>query len=172
MGALGKTINPRKMYRFTVECNGLETAYVQKVKAPKIEIKSAKHGNGPFTVNTASRVDFSMLELETLKPAESAAVWWKDWLALLINLSNGAMGDPDTYKQTLSIVEYGADGVTIVDRTEYIGCYPADIDVSDMDKLGDGNQLDKLKFNVDMVTLTATGNSADLAADIIAGFLG
>ena len=171
MGALGKTINPRKMYRFAVECDGLETAYVQKVKVPKIEIKSAKHGDGPFSINTASRVDFSALELETLKPAESSAVWWKDWLALLINLQNGSMGDPDVYKKTLSIVEYGADGITIVDRTQYTGCYPADIDVSDMDKLGDGNQIDKIKINIDFVQLTSSGQSGSSSTDASQGFI-
>ncbi len=172
MGALGKTINPRKMYRFAVECDGLETAYVQKVKVPKIEIKSAKHGDGPFAINTASRVDFSTLELETLKPAESSAVWWKDWLALLINLSTGSMGDPSVYKKTLSIVEYGADGITIIDRTQYTGCYPADVDVSDMDKLGDGNQLDKIKINVDLVQLTGSVVSAVAGTSVQSGFLG
>lgn len=168
MGALGRQVNPRKLYRFAIECDGVETAYVQKVKVPKIEIKSAKHGDGPFSINTASRVDFSHLELETLKPAESSGVWWKDWLGLLVNLNNGAMGDPDTYKKTLSIVEYGADGVTIIDRTEYTGCYPADIDNSDLDKLGDGNALDKIKINIDRVVLMSPG-VATLEVD--AGFI-
>jgi len=171
MGALGKQINPRKMYRFAVECDGLETAYVQKVKHSKIEVKSAKHGDGPFAINTASRIDFSQLEFETLKPAESSGVWWKDWLALIVNLRNGAMGTPDMYKKILSIVEYASDGITIIDRTEYLGCYPADIDVADMDKLGEGNQIDKIKINVDRVQLTSSGVTGSAQLAIEAGFI-
>jgi hypothetical protein len=157
MGAIGTTINPRKMWPFVVECEGLETAYAQKVKIPKIEVKSAKHGDGPFTINTASRVDFGQLELEVLKPAESSATWWRDWLALVINMNDGSMGVPDVYKKTVFIVEYAADGLTIVDTTELDGVYPADFDVSELDKLADGNQIDKLKFNVDRVIPSAQG---------------
>lgn len=157
MSIFGKTINPRKVWRYAIEADGLETAYVQKVKQPKIEVKSAKHGDGPFAINTASRVDYGMLEFETLKPAESAGVWWKDWLALVVNLSNGQMGTPDVYKKVMSVVEYGADGITIIDRTMYTGVYPSDIDVAELDKLGDGNAIDKIKFFIDGVTLTDTG---------------
>lgn len=157
MGAIGTQINPRKMWPFVVECDGLETAYAQKVKIPKIEIKSATHGDGPFSIKTASRVDFGQLEMEVLKPAEGSATWWRDWLALLINMDNGSMGTPEVYKKTVFIIEYSADGVSIVDQTELQGVYPADFDVSELDKLADGNQLDKLKFNVDRVIPSAQG---------------
>jgi len=158
MSAIGKIINPRKLYRFAVEVDGLDTAYAQKVKLPKIEVKSAKHGQGPFVVQTASKVEFGQLELETLKPADSSAVWWKDWLALVVNLGTGAMGTPDVYKKTLSIVEYAPDGVTIVDRWEYTGCYPMDIDPAELDKLGEGNAIDKIKICVDLATVTGSGS--------------
>lgn len=161
MSAIGKTINPRKLYRFTVECDGLDTAYAQKVKIPKIEVKGAKHGQGPFVVNTASKVEFGLLELETLKPADSSAVWWKDWLALVVNLGSGAMGDPGVYKKTLSIVEYGSDGVTIVDRWEIIGAYPCEIDAAELDKLSEGNSIDKLKLCIDLMTVTGSGSALD-----------
>lgn len=149
MAAIGRQINPRKVYRFAVEVDGLDTAYAQKVKLPKFEVASAKHGDGPFTINTASRINFGQLEMETLKPSESAAVWWKDWLALIVNLQSGAMSTPELYKKNISIVEYSADGITIVERHELWGVYPADIDLADLDKLGEGNAIDKLKFNVD-----------------------
>lgn len=153
MAAIGKSINPRKTFRFAVEIDGLETAYAQKVKIPKIDIKSAIHGEGPFSIKTASKVAFNDLEIETLKPAESSAVWWKDWLALVVNLDTGAMGDPSIYKKSFFIIEYGSDGVTIVDRTEIRGAFPTEIDLSDLDKLGEGNAVDKLKFSVDRVVV-------------------
>ena len=150
MGALGQTINPRKQYRFAVECDGLVTAYVQKVKIPKLDVKSAEHGEGPFKIKTASKVDIGQLELETLKPADSSSVWWKDWLALVINLSTGTMTHPDAYKKALSIVEFAPDGETIIDRWDCFGCFPAEVDIADMDKMAEGNAIDKLKFNCDM----------------------
>lgn len=165
MSAIGKTINPRKLYRFAVECDGLETAYAQKVKIPKIEVKSAKHGVGPFVINTASKVEFGMLELDMLKPAESSAVFWKDWLALIVNLGSGAMGLPDFYKKTLSIVEYASDGSTIVDRWECSGCYPCEIDASELDKLAEGNSIDKLKICVDNMTVTGSGVSISILSN-------
>jgi hypothetical protein len=165
MGAIGKRVNPRKLYRFAVECDGLETAYVQKVKLPKVEIKGAKHGNGPFVVSTASKVEFGNLEMDSLKPADDSAVWWKDWLALVVNLNTGAMGTPDVYKKTLSVVEYGSDGVTIVDRWELSGVYPIDIDIADLDKLAEGNAVDKLKFSVDQMTFTGSGLSMNMAGN-------
>ena len=149
MGVLAKNINPRKLYRWAIECDGVETAYCQKCKLPKTEIGSAEHGDGPFYVKTASKVKFSDLEIDSLKPAESSGVWWKDWLALVVNLDSGAMGDPAVYKKTLFVVEYGSDGVTIVDRTEIRGAFPHEIDPADLDKLAEGNVVDKLKFNVD-----------------------
>lgn len=171
MGAIGLPINPRKLYRFAVECGGLETAYVQKCKIPKIEIKNAKHGDGPFVINTASKVEFGNLELDCLKPAESSAVWWKDWLALIINLNDGSMGTPDLYKKTLFVVEYASDGDTIVDRWEILGAFPIDIDPSDLDKLGEGNAVDKLKFCVDRV-ITDTSSGGDLNVTAFAKGLG
>lgn len=165
MGAIGLPINPRKLYRFAVECEGLETAYVQKCKIPKIEVKTAKHGEGPFVQNTASKVEFGHLELDTLKPSESSAVWWKDWLALIINLNDGSMGTPDLYKKTLFIVEYASDGETIVDRWEIQGAFPIEIEPSELEKLGEGNALDKLKFCVDrVVTDTSSGGDLNLTA--------
>jgi hypothetical protein len=153
MAAIGRSINPRKVYSFAIEINGLETAYAQKVKIPKMEVKTAKHGDGPFEISTASKVVFGDLEIETLKPANSSSVWWKDWFALVVNLDTGAMGDPAIYKKTFFVVEYAPDGVTIVDRTEIRGAFPVDIDLSDLDKLGEGNAVDKLKFRVDRIVV-------------------
>ena len=151
MSAMGQSINPRKLYRFAVECEGLETAYVQKCKIPKLDVKSAEHGEGPFKIKTASKVEVGQLELDTLKPADSSSVWWKDWLALVVNLGSGAMNHPSVYKKSLSIVEFAPDGETIIDRWDCFGCYPAEVDPADMDKLGDGNAIDKIKINCDMV---------------------
>jgi phage tail-like protein len=159
MGAIGQTINPRKLYRFAVECEGLQTAYVQKVKLPKLDIKSAEHGEGPFKIKTASKVEVGQIELDTLKPADSAAVWWKDWVALVVNLGSGAMGHPDVYKKSLSIVEFAPDGETIIDRWDCYGCFPAEVEVADMDKLADGNAIDKVKLNCDMIVPQGGGSS-------------
>ena len=166
MGAIGTPINPRKLYRFAVECDGLETAYVQKCKIPKIEVKDAKHGEGPFSIKTASKVDFGNIELDCLKPAESSAVWWKDWLALVINLNDGSMGTPDLYKKTIFIQEFSADGVTIIDSWECGGCFPVEIDPSELDKLGEGNAVDKLKLSCDYVI---PGGSKGLSVSIGTG---
>lgn len=153
MPIAASAISPRKQFRFAIVCDGIETAYIQKFKAPKIDIKSAKHGDGPFDINTASRISFGTAELDTLKPSESATYWWKDWLGLIINLSSGAMGLPETYKKNLLIVEYAADGTTVVEQTELVGCFPTEIDPSDLDKLGEGNAIDKIKLSVDRVGL-------------------
>jgi len=130
----------------------VETAYVQKFKIPKVDVKTAKHGDGPFSINTAGRVDFGTAELDTLKPSESSALWWKDWLGLVVNLQSGAMGQPSSYKKNLLVVEYGADGTTVVDQTELVGCFPTEIDLADLDKLGEGNAVDKIKLAVDRVS--------------------
>lgn len=162
MGAIGQTINPRKLYRFAIECEGLQTAYVQKVKIPKLDIKSAEHGEGPFKIKTASKVEIGQIELETLKPADSSSVWWKDWVALVVNLGTGAMGHPDVYKKALSIIEFAPDGVTVVDRWDCFGCFPAEVDPTDMDKLGEGNAVDKIKLNCDMcVPMPSAGGSTN-----------
>ena len=153
MSAIGRTVNPRKVYRFAIEVNGLETAFCQKIKIPKIDVKTAKHGEGPFEIHTASKVTFGDVEIETLKPADSSAVWWKDWFALVVNLESGAMGNPAVYKKTFFVVEFAPDGVTIVDRTEIRGAFPVEIDLSDLDKLGEGNAIDKLKFRVDRIII-------------------
>lgn len=153
MPAVGRTINPRKVYRFAIEVDGLDTAYAQKIKIPKMEVKTAKHGEGPFEVHTASKITFGDLEIETLKPANSSSVWWKDWFALVVNLDTGAMGDPAFYKKNFFIVETAPDGVTIVDRTEIRGAFPVDIDLADLDKLGEGNSVDKIKFRVDRIVV-------------------
>jgi len=151
MGAIGIPINPRKLFRFAIECDGLETAYVQKCKIPKTEVKVAKHGEGPFIISTASKVEFGHVELDCLKPAESSAVWWKDWLALVINLNDGSMGTPDIYKKNITINEYSSDGVTIVDSWEIDGCFPVEIDPSELDKIGEGNAIDKIKLSCDVI---------------------
>ena len=164
MAATAKEINPRKVYAFAVECEGIETAYVQKVKIPKFDVKSAEHGDGPFKIKTASRVEFGQIELDVLLPAADSSGWWKDWLALVVNLETGALGTPDAYKKNLYIIEYGPDGTTIVEKTQIIGAYPAEIDPYDMDKLGEGNAVNKIKLNVDRVYLNAdSGGTASLA---------
>lgn len=160
MSTVAVQVNPRKLFRFSVVCDGLETAYVQKVKIPKIDIKSAKHGQGPFVFSTASKVEFGQLELESLKPSETSFTFWKDWMALIINLGNGSMGVPDVYKKTLNILEYAADGFTIVDTWECVGCYPAEVEMTDLDKLSENNAMDKLKFNVDIMTYTGAGDAS------------
>lgn len=166
MGAIGIPINPRKLFRFAIECDGLETAWVQKCKIPKANVKTASHGEGPFLVKTASKVEFSDLELDCLKPAESSSVWWKDWLALVINLNDGSMGTPDLYKKNLTINEYSSDGVTIIDSWSVEGVFPVEIEPSELEKLGEGNAVDKLKFSVDNCI---PGSSAGLSISIGAG---
>jgi len=159
MSTVAVAVNPRKLFRWAVLCDELQTAYAQKVKIPKIDIKSAKHGAGPFVVNTASKVEFGQLEIEALKPSENSVVFWKDWIALIINLGTGSMGVPAFYKKTIVIVEFAADGITVVDTWECQGCYPAEVDMTDLDKLSDNNALDKLKINVDIMTYTGSGDA-------------
>lgn len=158
MGAIAFPINPRKLFRWSVETPGLQSAYAQKCKIPKIVVKSAKHGNGPFDENTASRIELGMVELETLKPDTSSAAWWKDWFALVINLGTGSMSEPSIYKRTLIITEFAADGLTIVDIWELSGCYPAEIELTDLDKLADGNAIDKVKLMCDRISYAGSGD--------------
>lgn len=158
MATVAVSVNPRKLFRFAVLCDGLETAYAQKVKLPKMEVKSAKHGQGPFVINTASKVEFGQLELEALKPSESSVTFWKDWFALIVNLGTGAMTAPDIYKKTITILEFAADGATVVDTWECQGCYPCDIEMTDLDKMSENNAMDKVKFCVDILTYTGSGD--------------
>lgn len=158
MATVAVQVNPRKLFRFAVLCDGLETAYAQKVKLPKIDVKSAKHGAGPFVINTASKVEFGQLEIEILKPSENSVTFWKDWIALIINLGTGSMTPPAVYKKTVTILEYASDLETIVDTWVCQGSFPTEVDFTDLDKLSESNALDKIKFNVDIMDFTGSGD--------------
>lgn len=138
-------VNPRKKFRFAIEIDGLEKAFVKKVKVGEHELTIAEHnaGNSPHSIGTASREKFGDIELEHIMPADGAHTFFEDWL------KQAQITAPSQAKKDFDVIQYGNDGASIVGKWSCKGGLPKKIVAADLEGGQDEDYLETVTLWID-----------------------
>lgn len=147
MGA--KIANPRKQFQFQITIPGLNPFLCQIVKAPDTEFDTVEHGDTGWLVKTAGLKKFGKLTIEKICPADDVDTYFFDLQNQILNTDQGGGLLPSDYKMPILVEEYSSDGVTVLERNTYRGCWPDKVNGKDFSRKGSENTIQMIEFNVD-----------------------
>lgn len=144
-----KIPNPRKQFQFTIILPGLNPFLAQEVKQPDVDFDVQEHGDTNFDVKTAGKKKIGMLTVNKIAPADGIDTFFRTWANQIQNTLLGGGALPSNYKRTIMVEEYSNDGVTVLERHIYSGCWPSKINGKDLSRKGSDNTTQSIEFCVD-----------------------
>lgn len=146
---MAKVDNPRKQFQFNIIIPGLNPFLCQDVKTPDAEFDSVEHGDTGFLVKTAGLKKISKLTISKISSAVFIDDFFKQWHRQIFQSDLGGGDIPSNYKRTIMVEEYSNDGVTVINREVYRGCWPQKINGKDFNRKGSDNTVESVDFEVD-----------------------
>lgn len=146
---MAKVDNPRKQFQFTIIIPGLNPFLAQDVKTPDSEFDSVEHGDTGFLVKTAGLKKIGMLSINKICPADDTDKFFKLWQRQILSTDQGGGQLPSQYKRPILIEEYAPDGITVINREMYRGCWPQKLNGKDLNRKGSDNTIESIDLSVD-----------------------
>lgn len=144
-----KIPNPRKQFQFNIIIAGLNPFLVQEVKTPDVDFDSTEHGDTGYLVKTAGIKKISTLTITNIHRADFPEILFNMWSRDIMNTTIGGGLPPSMYKKSIIVEEYANDGITVIERTTYLGCWPQKINGKDLSRRGSDNTARTIEFQVD-----------------------
>lgn len=146
-----KVPNPRKQFQFNIIIPGMNPFLCQEVKTPDIEFDSTEHGDTGFVVKTGGLKKIGTLTITNIHNANlpDLDIFFRNWGRQIMNTAVGGGVPPSVYKRPIIVEEYGNDGITVVNRDTYTGCWPQKINGKDLSRRGSDNTVRNIEFQVD-----------------------
>ena len=146
---MAKVANPRKVFQFALDAQGINQYLVQKITPPEVEIESVEHGDTNYDVKTAGKVKTGDMVLEKLKPAEGPDLWAHNWFkqAQDVLLGGGALSQ--VYKKDLTIRELDPSGKVTLQTHIIEGAWVKKISLNDRDRGASDNSIETVTLSVD-----------------------
>lgn len=146
---MAKVSNPRKQFQFNIIIPGINPFLVQEVKTPDIDHDVVEHGDTNFLVKTAGMKKIGTLTISKLAPIIGLDIAIRVWGNEVQNTISGGGQLPDIYKRPIIVEQYAADGLTVVERWTYEGCWPSKINGYDFSRKSSDNSMQTIEFCVD-----------------------
>lgn len=144
-----KVSNPRKQFQFTIIIPGLDPFLAQEVKTADTEFDVAEHGDTNFLVKTAGIRKIGTLTVSRIQRADRIDTYFKKWADRIQNTVTGGGQLPSQYKTAVIVEEYSNDGITVIERAIYTGCWPQKINGKELSRKGSENTVESIEFSVD-----------------------
>lgn len=146
---MAKVDNPRKQFQFTIIIPGLNPFLCQDVKTPDAEFDAVEHGDTGFLVKTAGMKKIGKLVINKISSGENVDTFFRDWQSDIFQTDQGGGALPSQYKKPIMVEEYSSDGITVIGRYVYRGCWPQKINGKDFNRKGSENTIESIDFEVD-----------------------
>ena len=147
MGA--KVQNPRKQFQFRIIIPGMNPFLAQDVKLPDVDFDSTEHGDTGFMVKTAGMKKLGTLSVTKLCPADSLDLGMRQWAKQIMDTRIGGGAPPSIYKRAIFVEELGNDGVSVIERHTYSGCWPQKLNGKELSRKSSENTVESIEFSVD-----------------------
>jgi hypothetical protein len=141
--------NPRKQFQFNIIVPGLNPFLAQEVKTPDAEFDEVEHGDAGFVVKTAGLKKISTLTVSKICSAVFVDNFFKAWQKRILSTDFGGGQLPSQYKCSIMVEEYSSDGITVINREVYRGCWPKKLNGKDFNRKGSENTIESIEFSVD-----------------------
>lgn len=148
---MARVANPRKVFNFMIEVDGIDQFAVQVATPPTVGIEAVEHGDTNHTIKTAGRLTVGDFTVQKLKPLPSSDVWAWRWLKRAQDFKKGGGELPINYKKTIVIRELSTDNSTTANRWILEGCWVKEVSQTDFDRMSSDNVIETVVFSVDTV---------------------
>lgn len=144
--------NPRKVFNFSLAIVGqpIDPFLFQEVVQPDVEVETVEHGDTNYDVKTGGRVKVGKIILRKLfrstKDTESLYFW--DWMKQVQDPTTGGGLTPDAYYRDIIVTELGTDGLSVINRWEYLECWPGKINGQTQRRTSSDNTIEEIELNV------------------------
>jgi hypothetical protein len=146
---MARVANPRKQFQFNIIIPGLNPFLCQEVKTPDADFDSVEHGDAGFLVKTAGMKKIGKMTIGKICQADATDRYFKDWQADIMTTDFGGGQLPSEYKKPVMVEELSSDGITVINRDVYRGCWPQKINGKDFNRKGSDNTVENIEFEVD-----------------------
>ena len=126
-------IDPKKVFNFVVEFEGLDSMHVQEAKIPDTEMESVEHGAGDYKVKTPGMKIVGDIELKKLRVNGVADSWAWDWM------ESARSKTSNDFKKTLVLRELNIDESGTTDGWMFKGAWVKKISVDSYKRLNSDN---------------------------------
>lgn len=146
---MAKVNNPRKAFQFTILIPGIAPFLCQTVKTPDNELDSDEHGDTNHKIKTAGMMNYGTLSITKIVDAVGLDNYIWNWQKRIQNPMTGGGELPSQYKIPVAVEQYAPDGLTVLKRWTYEGCWPKRINGIDFSRVQSGNTVESIEFEVD-----------------------
>jgi phage tail-like protein len=146
---MAKVPNPRKVFNFIVEIDGIDQFEIQEVKLPDQTIDAVQHGDTNYTVKTGGLAHSGNMTFKKLMPVTNSDTWAWTWLSLVQDQYLGGGVLPSAYKRDIVLKEMDTTGLATVNRWQIDGCFPVKVSYNDMNRMASENMMESVELSVD-----------------------
>lgn len=147
---MANVANPRKVFMFQVEIDGLNQFECQKFTPPKASVEKVAHGDTNYDVKTPGRFQTDDIILEKLRAMPGSDLWAWDWLMSAQNPTTGGGQLPGNIKKTVVVRELDSTGTGVLNTFQYDGCWVCEIGVSVYDRMSSDNVIESVTLANDV----------------------
>lgn len=141
--------NPRKVFMFQVEIDGLNQFECQKFTPPKSSVEKVSHGDTNHDIKTPGRFSVEDIVLEKLRAMPNSDTWAWRWLMSAQNPITGGGQLPSNIKKTIVVRELDSTGTTVINTLQYDGCWVCEVGKTVMDRMSGDNVIETVTISVD-----------------------
>lgn len=144
-----KVSNPRKQFQFNIIIPGINPFLCQEVKLPDVEFDVVTHGDTNFDVKTAGKKKIGTLTVNKLFDGVIPDPALKIWMTQIQNSLTGGGLIPAAYKKTIIVEQYSPDGIVVIERYIFQGCWPSKRNGIDFSRKASENTMESIEFQID-----------------------
>lgn len=148
---MAKVANPRKVFNFRVEIDGIDQFEIQEINIPEAELEVTEHGDTNHNIGTAGRIKFGDITLKKLRPLPTADKWAWDWVRRIQDVETGGGQLPSQYKKIIAIKELSADNATTVSTWICKGVFPKKVSMENHSRTSSDNMIQTVVLWADKV---------------------
>ncbi len=142
--------NPRKVFMFQVEIDGLNQFECQKFTPPEASVEKVEHGDTNYSVKTPGRFSIDDIVLEKLRAMPNSDMWAWDWLMSAQNPTTGGGQLPSNIKKTIVVRELDSTGLVVINTLQYDGCWVTKVGKSVYDRMSGDNVIETVTISLDV----------------------
>lgn len=144
-----KVANPRKVFNFLIEIDGIDQFEVQKVTLPEMGVEQVEHGDVNYKVKTAGQVTVGNMTFEKLKRCPGSDLEGWNWMRSCQSQLAGGGLLAQSYKKIVIIKEMDTTGKITLNKHICTGVWPTKISQTDFDRTSSDNIIQTVEFSVD-----------------------
>lgn len=146
---MGNVANPRKVFNFKIEINGLPEFECQNVQIAELEIAATEHGDTNYDVKTPGKIKVGDITLEKLRSMPNSDLWAWNWLMAAQNPNTGGGQLPQNIKQLVVIRELDTTQTQVLNTWAYDGCWVKKLSQNKFDRMSSENILETVVLSAD-----------------------